>query len=128
MLCTAKLGESHSSPDTWMTELKQQQARVGVSNAAFSRQNALSWLVLGIGVLATLFIWSYLVDREERAAHREFVLITDDITSAIHKRMIDHEQILLGGAGLGIFWCGSHCSPHRCCTICGAISRRESNT
>ena len=100
MLCTAKLGESHSSPDTWMTELKQQQARVGVSNAAFSRQNALSWLVLGIGVLATLFIWSYLVDREERAAHREFVLITDDITSAIHKRMIDHEQILLGGAGL----------------------------
>lgn len=68
--------------------------------AAFSRQNGIAWFVLILGVLTTLLTWVYLVDREARSAEREFGLLTDDITEAIRKRMIDHEQILLGGAGL----------------------------
>ncbi|MEL0167436.1 MAG: CHASE domain-containing protein [Pseudomonadaceae bacterium] len=68
--------------------------------AAFSRQNGIAWFVLVLGLLTTLMAWVYLMDRETRAAEREFKLLTDDITEAIRKRMIDHEQILLGGAGL----------------------------
>jgi len=71
-----------------------------LDRAVFSRRNGISWFVLIIGLMTTFFVWAYLVDRESAAEDREFELVTDDITVAIRKRMIDHEQILLGGAGL----------------------------
>ena len=83
-----------------MTENKQTSANSLFPRAVFSHQNGISWFVLFIGLLSTVFAGVYLIDREADAANREFVLLTDDITDAIRKRMIDHEQILLGGAGV----------------------------
>lgn len=83
-----------------MTENESSKAARQQLQAVFSRQNGIAWFVLILGVLTTLFVWVYLVDREARSAEREFALLSDDITDAIRKRMIDHEQILLGGAGL----------------------------
>lgn len=83
-----------------MTENKQISANSLFPRAVFSHQNGISWFVLFIGLLSTVFAGVYLIDREADAASREFVLLTDDITDAIRKRMIDHEQILLGGAGV----------------------------
>jgi PAS domain S-box-containing protein len=68
--------------------------------AFFSRRNAIAWAVLAIALLANLAVWQYLHSREDLAAERQFQLLTSEISGAIRKRMTDHEQILLGGAGL----------------------------
>ncbi|MCG4455355.1 CHASE domain-containing protein [Pseudomonas sp. MMS21-TM103] len=68
--------------------------------AFFSRRNALAWAVLAIALLANLSAWLYLQEREQLAAQRQFELLTSEVSEAISKRMTDHEQILLGGAGL----------------------------
>ncbi len=68
--------------------------------AIISRKNTIAWCVAAIVLLATLLVWQYQNEREHDAADREFTLLTNDIALAIRKRMIHHEQILLGGAGL----------------------------
>lgn len=83
-----------------MTENEPSKAARHQLQAVFSRRNAIAWFVLALGLLTTMLVWIYLVDQETRSAEREFGLLTDDITETIRKRMIGHEQILLGGAGL----------------------------
>ena len=65
-----------------------------------SRKNSVAWFVAALALLATVLVWQYQNEREKEAASREFTLLTDDIAVAIRKRMLNHEQILLGGAGL----------------------------
>ena len=72
----------------------------GYWRAFFSRRNAIAWAVLAIALLANLAVWQYLRSRENLAAERQFELLTSEVSGAIRKRMTDHEQILLGGAGL----------------------------
>ncbi|MEH6566745.1 MAG: CHASE domain-containing protein [Halopseudomonas sp.] len=71
-----------------------------LGRAIFSKQNALAWLVLVIALLTTLLVWQYLQQREQAQAQQQFDIVTSELTSAIRKRMVDHEQILLGAAGL----------------------------
>ena len=68
--------------------------------AIVSRKNSVAWFVAALALLATVLVWQYQHEREKEAASREFELLTDDIAVAIRKRMLNHEQILLGGAGL----------------------------
>ncbi|WP_439887081.1 hybrid sensor histidine kinase/response regulator [Pseudomonas sp. MBLB4123] len=68
--------------------------------ALFSRRNALAWAVLAIALLANLASWLYLQQREHLAALRQFDQLASEVSEAIGKRMKDHEQILLGAAGL----------------------------
>lgn len=68
--------------------------------AIISRKNTIAWCVAAIVLLATLLVWQHQNKREHDGADREFTLLTNDIALAIRKRMIYHEQILLGGAGL----------------------------
>jgi CHASE1-domain containing sensor protein len=72
----------------------------GLWQAFFSRRNAIAWAVLAIALLASTAVWQYLHSREKLAAERQFELLTSEVSEAIRKRMTDHEQILLGGAGL----------------------------
>lgn len=71
-----------------------------LGRAIFSPKNSLAWFVLAIALLITLLVWQYLQQREMASAEHQFEILTDDIASAIRKRMVDHEQILLGAAGL----------------------------
>ena len=68
--------------------------------AIVSQKNSIAWFVAALALLATVLFWQYQSEREQEAASREFTLLTDDIAVAIRKRMLNHEQILLGGAGL----------------------------
>lgn len=76
------------------------ESSFSLGRAIFSKQNSLSWFAFAIALLATLLAWQYLHQRELTLAERQFETLTTDITSAIRKRMVDHEQILLGAAGL----------------------------
>ncbi|MES2817537.1 MAG: CHASE domain-containing protein [Pseudomonadota bacterium] len=70
------------------------------ARAFFSRRNGLAWAVLAIALLADLAAWQHLRDREIQAAQRQFDLLAGEISGMIEQRLHDHEQILLGGAGL----------------------------
>lgn len=75
-------------------------ASLSPGRAIVSRKNSIAWFVAALALLATVLFWQYQSEREQEAASREFTLLTDDIAVAIRKRMLNHEQILLGGAGL----------------------------
>ena len=51
-------------------------------------------------LLVQLVIWQSLRANEDRAAQEQFQMLGEKVTEAIRKRLRDHEQILLGGAGL----------------------------
>ncbi len=57
-------------------------------------------VVLFCGLLSTLGAWYALSAIQERAAEREFQQLGNEALEAIEKRMNNHRQILLGGAGL----------------------------
>ncbi|ROZ83256.1 hypothetical protein EF096_08805 [Pseudomonas neustonica] len=71
-----------------------------LGHAIFSKKNTLAWFVLAVALLTTLLAWQYLHTREQASAQRQFEIVTSDIASSIRKRMVDHEQILLGATGL----------------------------
>ncbi|MBU1461703.1 MAG: CHASE domain-containing protein [Gammaproteobacteria bacterium] len=66
----------------------------------FHWRNSIAWLVLGLALLVQLALLNHLQMKEERAALKQFDLLVNTTIEAIHKRMTDHEQILLGAAGL----------------------------
>ena len=66
----------------------------------FHWRNGVAWLVLAFALLVQLALLDHLERKEERAALKQFDLLVQTTTEAIHKRMTDHEQILLGAAGL----------------------------
>jgi PAS domain S-box-containing protein len=82
-----------------MSETATQAPSNGVRQF-FHRRNSTAWLVLAFTLLVQLAILQHLKLKEERAASKQFDFLVDTTTKAIGKRMIDHEQVLLGAAGL----------------------------
>jgi len=66
----------------------------------FYWRNSIAWLVLASTLLVQLALLLHLEQKEERTAAQQFELLVDTTVDAIRKRMIDHEQVLLGAAGL----------------------------
>ncbi len=56
--------------------------------------------MLAFTLLVQLVVWQSLRTNEDRAARQQFQMLGEKVTEAIRKRLRDHEQILLGGAGL----------------------------
>lgn len=66
----------------------------------FSRRGLLAWAVLIAGLVLVMLVWTSLRDERARSADAQFELHTHEVVAAIKRRLRDHEQILLGGAGL----------------------------
>jgi len=66
----------------------------------FSWRNNVAWLVLGVTLVVQLAILQYLRAHEDRVASQQFEFLVEKATEAIGRRLISHEQILLGAAGL----------------------------
>ncbi len=66
----------------------------------FHWRNSVAWLVLAFTLLVQLAIFQHLKLKEDQAASQQFDFLVKTTTEAIGKRMIDHEQVLLGAAGL----------------------------
>lgn len=66
----------------------------------FSRRGMLAWIVLVTGLLLVVLVWAGLREERARSAQAQFDLHTREVVAAIEQRLRDHEQILLGGAGL----------------------------
>lgn len=88
----------HSPPDLPDTSMEgpMREAVRGL----FSRRGLAAWIVLGISLLFTIAVWRTLLQRETDAATRQFNLMAGEIVIDIKERLRQHEQILLGGAGL----------------------------
>jgi len=78
----------------------RRESPFSLGRAIVSQKNMLAWFVLAIALLTSLLAWQYLKQREVALAERQFELLATDMSAAIRKRMVDHEQILLGTAGL----------------------------
>ncbi len=63
-------------------------------------RNSAAWLVLAFALLVGLVVLKHLRTNEERAASQQFAYLTEEAAEAIGKRLVNHEQILLGAAGL----------------------------
>ena len=68
--------------------------------ALLSRRSIPVWLVLAAGFLLTALLSTFMAEQRARSADRQFELHVKELVAAIEKRLLDHEQILLGGAGL----------------------------
>lgn len=66
----------------------------------FNWRNSAAWLVLVFTLLVQLVILQHLRSNETRAAITQFEFLVEKTTEAIGKRLIDHEQILLGAVAL----------------------------
>ena len=66
----------------------------------FSWRNGVAWGMLAFTLLVQLVVWQSLRTNEDRAARQQFQMLGEKVTEAIRKRLRDHEQIPLGGAGL----------------------------
>ncbi len=66
----------------------------------FTWRNGIAWGALVLTLLVQLVVWQNLRTNEDRAAEQQFQMLSEKVTEAIRKRLRDHEQILLGGAGL----------------------------
>lgn len=64
------------------------------------RSKGLAWGVLLSSLLLVLMAWNFMREQDAQNAERQFELFSKEIVDAIAKRLRDHEQILLGGAGL----------------------------
>jgi PAS domain S-box-containing protein len=69
-------------------------------NALFNRRNRLAWLILLASLLLTLLSWHGLNVQSRDSARQQFELQVRDVVDATRERLRQHEQILLGGAGL----------------------------
>lgn len=68
--------------------------------ALLSRRGLSAWAVLATGLLMTWLVSSHLEEQHERAGAQQFALHAQELVADIRKRLVDHEQILRGGAGL----------------------------
>jgi PAS domain S-box-containing protein len=59
-----------------------------------------AWLVLATGLLLVMLVWAGLKEERARSAAAQFELHSREVVAAIEQRLRDHEQILLGAAGL----------------------------
>lgn len=66
----------------------------------FNWRNSVAWTVLLFTLLVQLVILEQLRSHTKRAAHTQFEYLVDQTRAAITKRLMDHEQILFGAAGL----------------------------
>lgn len=69
-------------------------------NRLFDRRNRPAWIVLLVCLLLTLLVWYGLRLQAWYSEQQEFELRARDVTQSIEERLRQHEQILLGGAGL----------------------------
>lgn len=85
-----------------MTDLTHRDGVYAPSLGAvlFSKEGRLSWLVLIIGVLFSVFVSMALEQRGERNAEARFTLLTDQLAEKINYRLLNHENVLLAGAAL----------------------------
>jgi PAS domain S-box-containing protein len=78
----------------------EKRAPAGGMSEVFSWRNSVAWLVLGFTLVVQMVVLQQLRAHEERAASQQFEFLVEKATEAIDKRLISHEQILLGAAGL----------------------------
>lgn len=64
------------------------------------RRGRLAWLVLVAGLIPAILVWYSLREQDQRNGQQQFEMHVREVTDAIEKRLRQHEQILLGGAGL----------------------------
>ncbi|MDP3866118.1 MAG: CHASE domain-containing protein [Rhodoferax sp.] len=68
--------------------------------ALFTWRSTPAWIVLLAGLLLTALLSMGLAEQRARSADQQFELHVKELVAEIEKRLLDHEQILLGGAGL----------------------------
>lgn len=66
----------------------------------FSRRGLVAWAVLAACLVPAVLAWTGLQEERRRSADAQFYLHAGEVVSAIERRLRNHEQILLGGAGL----------------------------
>ena len=64
------------------------------------RANLPAWLLLLGSLLLTLATWQGLRTQSQNSVRQQFELHVRDVVQSIRERLLQHEQILLGGAGL----------------------------
>lgn len=72
----------------------------GVLQTLFVRRGLIAWVILLVLLGLTLLVWYSLKHQNEANASQQFKLHVRDVVGAIEQRLNQHEQILLGGAGL----------------------------
>jgi PAS domain S-box-containing protein len=73
---------------------------VNAGKSLFDRRNRPAWVVLLICLAVTLAAWYGLLTQARKGAEQQFDLHVRDVIYSIEERLRQHEQILLGGAGL----------------------------
>ncbi|WP_386021892.1 CHASE domain-containing protein [Thiorhodococcus fuscus] len=63
-------------------------------------RSLIPWIVLLATLLPVLLAWNGLSEQRRLLANRQFELLSREIREAIAQRLLDHKQILLGGAAL----------------------------
>src|SRR5574340_763821 len=66
----------------------------------FDRRNRPAWVVLLVCFSLTLAAWYELRSQAMKGARQQFDLHAQEVVGAIEERLRQHQQILLGGAGL----------------------------
>lgn len=66
----------------------------------FSLRAQTAWLTLAISLAMVFMVWYVVKAQSRENAEQQFNLHVREIVSLIEQRLQDHEQILLGGAGL----------------------------
>jgi PAS domain S-box-containing protein len=80
--------------------LSESSAPASTVRQLFNWRNSIAWLMLGFSLLFQLVVYQNLRTNEERAASQQFEFLVEKATEAIGRRLANHEQILLGAAGL----------------------------
>ncbi len=74
--------------------------RLAQLNFFFQRRNRVAWFILLACLILMLLAWYGVRAQETRNAQVQFNLHVQDVIDSIEDRLRQHEQILLGGAGL----------------------------
>ncbi len=87
-------------PLSLQTQSPSSNAAPARPSVLFSRRGLAAWAALAIGLLLTGFISMRQLQDRNQSADTLFQLRATDLINTIERRLRDHEQILLGGAGL----------------------------
>lgn len=80
--------------------MERKKVAPGVFNRLFDRRNLPAWGVLIACLSVTMMAWHLAEQQVTKNAQQQFTNHANDIINAIEARMHQHEQILLGSAGL----------------------------
>jgi PAS domain S-box-containing protein len=69
------------------------------SRSGFLHRKATAWIVLVGSIVATLVVWRVSVTSVENRANDRLEYRVEEAQAAIHKRMLEYEQVLRGGTG-----------------------------